>query len=542
MNAPEARPAPPRIPASTLVLAERTLRPDAVLEDTARFSDMVWPLAPAQRQQHRKQVSIDFTHVPERFRTTAKQVAYALLSADRPPGCENIRSIDTVNNLAFQLCGVLRWIDDRGLGSVSATTHDDVIAFQRHVDGLRLTEGSKAHLPRALRLLWLCRAHLDDPLTFDPAAAFGTRPRITAYGRENETARIPEQVHAPCLVWAMRWVDDFAPDILRAGAEWNSLQKPLTPPGHRRGSHVDTPARVAAVSRVIARYRRERRALPGYQGTVNLSHLRREAHVARTSVQPTRPAGAVINEAVNELGVDDDTYLWAPIDVLLDGQPWRGRIRYAEVEELYRMLYIACYIVIIYLSGMRDSEVKHLQRGCISVWRAGIGSPARWQASAIRRCSAAALSFWRARKSRLMCSAITSSTSARTRESPRPPAGEGTNRSVTAPPPLRSLLSSTHTWRCDTPNCCAASSATAVPIERSFISLLSTANRARACSHRSTDAVKTPASTTSNLSASIAASEHPNLGDRLCSPLLHSECQKTTAIGYRTPGEREAHF
>ncbi|MDJ0363414.1 hypothetical protein [Rhodococcus sp. H29-C3] len=383
MNAPQARPAPLRIPAPTLVLAERALRPDAVLENTAQFSDMVWPLAPAQRQQHRKQMSIDFTHLPERFRTTAKQVAYALLKADRPPGCENIRSIDTVNNLAYQLCGVLQWIDDRGLGSVSATTHDDVIAFQRHVDGLRLTEGSKAHLPRALRLLWLCRAHLDDSLTFDPTTALDTRPRITTYGRENETARIPEQVHAPCLVWAMRWVDDFAPDILRAGAEWNSLQKPLTPPGHRRGSHVDTPARVAAVSRVIARYRREGRALPGYQGAVNLSHLRREAHVARTSVQPTRPAGAVINEAVTELGVDDDTYLWAPIDVLFDGQPWRGRIRYAEVQELYRMLYIACYIVIIYLSGMRDSEVKHLQRGCISVWRDNTGAIVRRRISGL---------------------------------------------------------------------------------------------------------------------------------------------------------------
>ncbi|OZC47851.1 hypothetical protein CH305_27640 [Rhodococcus sp. 15-649-2-2] len=361
------------------MLGDRTLRPGAVLEDTARFSDTVWRLGPAQRQQHQKQISIDFTNVPKSFREVAKQVTYALLRADRPRGCERIKAIDTVANLSGQVGAVLRWVDNRGLRSISAITRDDLRAFKQHVHELRLTDGSRAHLPRAFQLLWLCRAHLDDPLTFDPAAALDTpRSGHSQHGHENETARIPEQVHAPLLVWAMRWVDDFAPDVLRAGAEWHTLQRPPAAPGQdRRGPQTDTRANVAAISRVIARYRGERRALPAYQGTVNLSHLRREANLGRSVVGPTRPAGAVIIAAVAELGIDDDTYLRAPIDGLLDGQLWRGRIRYAELEELTRMLYIACYIVIIYLSGMRDSEVKHLQRGCVSVWRDDTGKVAR---------------------------------------------------------------------------------------------------------------------------------------------------------------------
>ncbi|MDJ0363105.1 hypothetical protein [Rhodococcus sp. H29-C3] len=371
MNLSAPRLGPARISAETLVLAGRTLRPGAIIEDTARFSDVVWRLGPAQRQQHHQQISIDFTNVPEGFREIAKQVTYTLLRADRPPGCESIKAIATVKNLAGQLGAVLRWIDNRGLRSISAITPDDFRAFQQHVNELRLTEGIKSHLPRAFRLLWLCRAHLDDPLAFDPASALDTpRSRHSPHGRENETARIPEQIHAPLLVWAMRWVDDFALDVLRAGAEWHTLQRPSAVPGqHRQRSQPDTRANVAAISRVIARYRSERRALPAYQGTVNLSHLRREANLGRSVAGPTRPAGAVVSATVTELGVDDDTYLRAPIDALLDGQPWRGRIRYAELEELTRMLYIACYIVIIYLSGMRDSEVKHLQRGCVSVWR-----------------------------------------------------------------------------------------------------------------------------------------------------------------------------
>lgn len=36
--------------------------------------------------------------------------------------------------------------------------------------------------------------------------------------------------------------------------------------------------------------------------------------------------------------------------------------------------------------------------------------------------------------------------------------------------------------------------------------------------------------------------EHPDLWCRLCSSLLHSECQKTTAITGKTPANRAAYF
>ena len=43
------------------------------------------------------------------------------------------------------------------------------------------------------------------------------------------------------------------------------------------------------------------------------------------------------------------------------------------------MLYAACYITIAFLSGMRDSEVKHLRRGCLRVERDSDGRPYRWK-------------------------------------------------------------------------------------------------------------------------------------------------------------------
>ena len=49
------------------------------------------------------------------------------------------------------------------------------------------------------------------------------------------------------------------------------------------------------------------------------------------------------------------------------------QIPYAEAEQLGLLLQTAAWVTIAYLSGMRDSEVKHLRRGCLSVSRAEDG-------------------------------------------------------------------------------------------------------------------------------------------------------------------------
>lgn len=47
------------------------------------------------------------------------------------------------------------------------------------------------------------------------------------------------------------------------------------------------------------------------------------------------------------------------------------------------MLHIACHISIAFLSGMRDSEVKHLRRGCVAVVRDARGRPYRWTVASL---------------------------------------------------------------------------------------------------------------------------------------------------------------
>ena len=70
------------------------------------------------------------------------------------------------------------------------------------------------HGRAAVRMLWRYRARLSDRLLTDPRLVdswTGSRSR-----GENSTDRIPEPVLGPLITWAVRFVDQFASDILAA--------------------------------------------------------------------------------------------------------------------------------------------------------------------------------------------------------------------------------------------------------------------------------------------------------------------------------------
>jgi hypothetical protein len=53
-----------------LVLSRRPLRAGAVLAETARFDDDIWPLSPAQLQHHQDHMRLNFALVPAPYRQT----------------------------------------------------------------------------------------------------------------------------------------------------------------------------------------------------------------------------------------------------------------------------------------------------------------------------------------------------------------------------------------------------------------------------------------------------------------------------------------
>jgi len=349
------------------VLHGRPLHGGVTLDDTACFRDDIWHLGPAVQQRHQPGMQLNFTRLPTGYRLVAKELCYALLSGDLPPG-EQRPALRTVHTTLHDLAIFLSWLHQHtpaGGGPpgplICRVTGADLAAFQRHLL-TRVGAPSRRDSRRAaVRLLWRFRTVLRaDRLTLDPLHVEGwSQPNHRPSG-ENATARIPEQVHGPLLAWAMRLVDDFAPDILAADQHWNRVRA-ARPAQHERG------AAGQAVRRLLDEHVATGRPLPGRHGKVNVKALAEAAGCGRTAVLLSE---TYVTAAVARVGITDYTRLDVPITGLLDGRPWLDGIatehhRDDSRARLARMLQAACYLVIAFLSGMRDSEIKHLRRGCL---------------------------------------------------------------------------------------------------------------------------------------------------------------------------------
>ncbi|MDX3538142.1 hypothetical protein PV721_28110 [Streptomyces sp. MB09-01] len=297
----------------------------------------------------------------------AKHLFYALLTQDTSPG-ETPISISSIHTYFSCARRFFLWAGSR-TGSLADLTAEDLAAYHQAIVGLRQATGSTRRHRRAVRMLWAYRTRLPvsqrlvcDPVRLPTWQAWA-RPQSRRSG-ENLTGRIPEQVMAPLLTWALRWVDDFADDVLGARTVRAALDARPAP----------CPDPLSALARVLAEFRERGIPLPavpaGADGpevaaTANVTHLARLVGCSPNLLTSKRTAG-LVKDAATELGVAGDSYLDHRVRGLLDGRPWLAAISYYDVPRFLSLLQTACWVVIAYLSGMRDSEIKHLQRGCVS--------------------------------------------------------------------------------------------------------------------------------------------------------------------------------
>ncbi|MFJ3797666.1 hypothetical protein ACIPSJ_15380 [Streptomyces sp. NPDC090088] len=347
------------------VLGRRRLRSGFRRSDTSRFCDDVWRLAPVLHQRQQASLILNFPAIPARFRPAVKVLFYALLN-NKPPAGERQLGVVTIHGYFQAFKEFLDWLDPQHHDRFSSLTPVDLCQFQKHLLATVSSAKQRANHRRSVRLLWTWREHLaDDHIPVDPDRLEDdwNEDNSRARRRENANPRIPEQVISPLVVWSLRFVDDFADDILAAQDEWLALQKKT-----RRDSHSGHGAR-RRLAALMRRYQADRRPLPGGtegQHGINIRHLAREVDCDRQSLMAPASWG-LIEQAREDVGVDDSTYLRTEIRGLLDGEPWLKRISYDEdLVVLVRILTAAAYTLIAYLSGMRDSEVKHIRRGCLT--------------------------------------------------------------------------------------------------------------------------------------------------------------------------------
>ncbi|MCR2818921.1 hypothetical protein NQ166_08785 [Microbacterium sp. zg.Y1090] len=361
----------------SFVLRERPLRDGYELRDTARYADAEWQLAPASVQKQARGLTLRFNRVPEQFRGMHRWLMFTMLSGVLPPG-EDRASIPTIIATHYSLITFYRWLDlENGGRPMSTVTGSNLERYQLHL--LLKYPGSygRRHALRAaVRYLWRYRQCLgSDGLTSDPIRVRGWGEAHSSSGSgENSTPRIPELVHSRLLVWALRFVDDFADDILQASDRWEDLRV------IRRRSY--TPQGVTASK--IAAYLQDRvdagRPLPGFNGHVNYAAIARSVDCTRRALDLHDEA---IHNAVDAVGVSDFAYLGVSVRGKLDGAAWTEGVsldpsRDDSIASLTQVLQAACYIVVAFLSGMRDSEVKHLRRGACEARLDANGEPYRW--------------------------------------------------------------------------------------------------------------------------------------------------------------------
>lgn len=373
----------------TFVFHGRPLQAGIELEATAQYGDPIWSLAPVSLQRQRRGLSLDFDTVPPAYRDALRRLCYVTLSADLPPN-ESRLSVLTVASLFYRGRAFLRWLQDRRLppGIPPPRLHEltsaDLIAYQEHL--LCTVRGAGTRLLRrtVVRYWWRYRDHLGlDGLSLDPNGLPGWLEPPSSRRPENARERIPEQVHGPLLVWAMRFVDEFGGDVCSAVQRWTELQRPklgdarLTTPREPVGDKVEV---------YLREHERSGTPLPGRQGQVNILAIAREIGCHRSTLRYRHDQA--IADTVRRVGVTASTTLDTEVAGQLDGSQWLPSIAFepAELSSLSQLVpatQAACYIAIAFLSGMRDAEVKHLRRGCLSAVRDRDGNVYRWRVSSL---------------------------------------------------------------------------------------------------------------------------------------------------------------
>lgn len=357
---------PGRPSADAIVVRHQRPRPGVRADDVSRYGDDRWDLGPFVHTPSRRHEHIvnwlSFTE-PTR-REAARQYLYARLNERLVPRARLLAPSSAVNHLRC-VRRFFEHLDDRwggmALADLDEAVYTSYLAELRQPRGSApaLAVASRSLLVQAVKSLWSFRGHMPaDALCVEPWPGRSPNRVVGRQGpRENTTPRIPAEVIAGVLRWALFYVETASLDILAASEELSELR--------RRPQHGRLPAMEAFIARrrraargmpALIEHRKASRLLTGPIVNTKLAHLL--AGACRTPATERALAAAV-----DELGLEDGGMDTA-VSFFDDGRPWRDRFSPDALVVERRMLLTACYVVVAYLSGIRDGEVQALRRGC----------------------------------------------------------------------------------------------------------------------------------------------------------------------------------
>ncbi|MFJ7946274.1 hypothetical protein ACIQ6K_21875 [Streptomyces sp. NPDC096354] len=351
---------------TTPVLSGRSLTADPAT--VPLFSDRVWNLAVAGHAGNRyaSEFLIDFDSLSNAAqREAAREFLFWRLNTRPVRG--PLPSISTVAAEWWNLRCLLRFLDTEHDGihlrAVTQPVLDSYLASCRR-EGL-VQSSLRQRLQVIPRLHLAAEAMPTDALELNPWNGRSVSRVIggpVVRKHENQTPRIPPQVIAPLVQAALFYVDTAAADIIHARAELTALEASL---GEIHGLSL------RRLNRYLDSLAADGRGVPVLDGTGRQPHLAGSS--AYTYIMRKSGAGQAIasgsyndriDRALQQLGPEIGG-MDTPISLHpQSGQPWRKRFSPPAIPHEERLLRAACYILIAYLSGMRDSEVKELRDAC----------------------------------------------------------------------------------------------------------------------------------------------------------------------------------
>lgn len=359
LRRPDHRVAEPS--AETLAFDAERCRSDHPTDEIPRYGEPTWDMR-GLRPPHVGASRINFERLPDSWRGVVRRSFWSLLNLDAETDGEHGRALrqsgGTVLNYSSFITAFALWCGEAGVREPEAV--DDLV-YEDYAAALNEMGYTRHYVERRLKALTMIAVagHRVEgaKLPVPPWATVGLDQFVAGEregGGENRSEPVPQTVMAPLLSWALRFVNEFAVDILSAKAERDRIQA-LVPTTTTPGSIERTRSYFAAV-------RASGQQLPSYVDHAGRQVMANHYIASLVGATPHQLRRYRLREFADlELGAP--AQVSTEISGRVGGRPWRGPISFGEVPQLLTLLHTAALIVVSYLTGMRPAEVLSLRRG-----------------------------------------------------------------------------------------------------------------------------------------------------------------------------------
>jgi hypothetical protein len=345
-----------------------------------RFADPVWPITFTSDNPSVAEVRLHWATFPAGLREQFRHAAWALLNfpvpdrvlARRGAAMRSRLSTLRLYHTVTDWRTFATWLDGRGLTELAQVSTQMLTDYSIYLARTRKVSRNTAinHLV-ALTRLHVYAPHLPAELrigrpAWDSEGLDDYLPAATATG-ENATEPISPATMGPLLVWGLKFVEEFAVDILAAHAEERRLHQIIERHLAQPFPHGPRPAALAAY---LEDLKAHGKPLPTLSTSWSGHGRAAATHyiAALLDCHPQKVQQALDQKFWRRYLADHPG--GCPLDVAItgriDNEPWIEAIAFDRAKPLARHLSTACFVVIAYLTGMRASEVLALEVGCCS--------------------------------------------------------------------------------------------------------------------------------------------------------------------------------